>query len=282
VRAHGVVGEVPAAGPADHLCWVYEDGPEFDGAVAQFAAGGLDRGERLLLVGERIVESLHTRRDDVDALIARGALETRTLDGAYDSTTEFAPDEQLAFYQAEIRRAHADGFTGLRVVAEVSALADDEHRAALVRWEHVADDFAASGSGFSAMCAYRADLGTEALSDVAAVHPLVHAHDGVPPFRVFVDDHRIALAGSIDTFGAGRLSRVLASSAVRPPTAVLDLGAVDFVDVAACRTLAGWARGLAQRSIRLEVVGASALTRRMWHVLGLDSVATVAFREAGA
>jgi len=183
VRAHGLVGEIPAAAAADHVCWVYED----------------------------------------------------------DEAT---------------RRALDEGFTGLRVVAEVSALA--------------------------ASTRHRPDLGAEALADVATGHPLVHAPEAVPPFRVFVEGTTIALAGSIDTFGAGRLSRVLAGSRVQPPTAVLDLTAVEFLDVAACRALARWARDLAARSIALEMRGTSPLTRRVWQVLALSEVAAVTFAGEGA
>ena len=50
------------------------------------------------------------------------------------STSPFAPEQQLAFFDAATRQAVDDGFTGLRVAAEVSALAaDPETRPALVR-----------------------------------------------------------------------------------------------------------------------------------------------------
>jgi MEDS: MEthanogen/methylotroph, DcmR Sensory domain/STAS domain len=282
VRAHGQVGDIPAAGAADHVCWVYEDDEEFDRAVLEFVAGGLERGERVFCVGDRVVESLHVTLGDLDDLVARGALETLPLADAYDSTGTFVPEDQLAFYDTATRRARDDGFAGLRVVAEISALAaDPEVRPELVRWEHLADDFAASGSGFSALCAYRGDLDREALTDVATVHPLVHAPEGLPTFRVFVDDEAIVLAGCIDTFAADRLAGVLATSPVGSP-AVLDLGPVEFLDVAACRALALWARDLSERAVPLEVRGSSSLVRRMWQLLALDVITTVTFTGENA
>ena len=78
----------------------------------------------------------------------------------------------MAFYDAATRRALATGYTGLRVVAEVSALAADPRpRLELVRWEHLADGYVVQGSGFTAMCVYRSDLPAEALADVAVVAP---------------------------------------------------------------------------------------------------------------
>jgi anti-anti-sigma factor len=145
-----------------------------------------------------------------------------------------------------------------------------------------ADDYAARGDGFSAMCAYRADLPPDALAAVASAHPLVHAPDGVPSFRVFFDGNRIVLAGGVDTSSAGRLARVLAGSPVAAGVVVLDVGSVEFLDVAGCRALAAWARDLRERSVRLEVIGSSALVRRMWQVLELDRLAPVTFTDAAA
>jgi anti-anti-sigma regulatory factor len=280
VRAHGRLSQLPSAGLSDHVCWVYDDDESLDRAVEEFLAGGLARGERLLLVGERVIDSLPRLRlpSDVAELIAAGALETLTLAQAYEVAGAFLPEQQLSYYDQATKRAIADGYRGLRVVAEVSALAaDPEVRPELVRWERVADDYIARGDGFTALCAYRAELAQESLSDVAAVHPLVHAPDGVATFRVFSDDERTVLAGSVDTFTADRLRRVLASAPVGTDAAVLELGLVEFLDVAACRALASWVGDLRNRSVAVEVRGASPLVRRMWQILALDELAPVAF-----
>jgi anti-anti-sigma factor len=284
VRAHGLVDEVPGAGPGDHLCWVYEDDAAFDEAAREFLVGGLARGDRLLCVGQRVIDSLQALTPptlDAAALIAGGAVETLTLAEAYEAAGPFLPEQQLAYYDAATRRAMDDGYRGLRVIAEVSDLAAaPAQRAALVRWEHLADEYAAHGSGFSAMCAYRADLGPEALADVASVHPLVRAPEEVSSFRIFVDGDRIALAGSVDTFSSDRLARVLAAVRVRDDRLVLDLAALEFMDVAGCRVLARWAADLWAHSVALEVTSSSALLRRMWQVLDLARIAPVTFTGA--
>ncbi len=283
VRPHGRVVEVPEPGPADHVCWVYDDARELDDAAAEFLGGGLARGERLLVVGDGMIETLdrHTLPfGGTDALVATGALEILDLGAAYVGGAQFTPQQQLAFYEAATRKALEDGFTGLRVAADISTLAaDPESRADLVRWEHLADDLVARGSGFTAMCAYRADLGREALADVASVHPLVHGPEGVPSFHVFYDADRVVLTGSVDTFTAPRLDRVLADSPAARPSTVLDLGRLEFLDVAGCRVLARWAAGLSRP---LHVTGASRLVQRMWHLLGLQAVAPVVFEGSPA
>jgi anti-anti-sigma factor len=288
VRAHGLVTDVPVPGAGDHVCWVYDgDDDAFDRAVGRFLTGGLERGERLLAVGARVIDSLRrssTGLGDVDALLTDGTLRTLELGAAYDTSTAFSPDEQFAYYDAETQRALADGYSGLRVVAEISALAaDPAARPALVRWEHLADDYVASGSGFTAMCAYSDELTRPALDDVTAVHPLVHSPTGAPAFQVFFDDSGdLALVGSVDTFSADRLARVLAASPADASGVVLDLGRIEFMDVAGCRALARWAASLGARSIPVTVDGASRLVRRMWQVLDLDALAEVTFTDARA
>jgi len=286
VRAHGVLSGFPAAGTSDHVCWVYDDDAAFGAAVREFLIGGLERGERLLCVGERVIDSLRGQLPpfgDIDALIADGTLETLTLAQAYEAAGPFGPANLLGYYDSATRRALDAGFRGLRVIAEVTALAADPSvRPELVRWEHVADDYIAQGTGFTAMCAYSGELTREALADVAAVHPLVHGPDGVPSFRVFFDDDRLVLAGSVDTFGADRLARVLATSPVAGDGAVLDLSLAEFVDVTACRVLAQWARDLQDRDLDVEVRNASPLLRRMWRILALDEFVPVQFAGAAA
>jgi STAS domain len=83
----------------------------------------------------------------------------------------------------------------------------------------------------------------------------------------------------VDTFSADRLAHVLAASPVGATGAVLDVSLLEFADVAGCRALALWARGLADRSLPVEVRGASPLFRRMWDVLALGAVG---FEKAAA
>jgi anti-anti-sigma factor len=283
VRTAGLLTDPAGAVQADHVCWVYEDEEEFVDVARRYLEEGLARGERLLYVGEPHPAELATDDGplaDVDGLIARGALQVLDLRAGYQSRGSFTPAEPLAFYEAATADARAAGYTGLCVVAEISGLAADPvRRPELVRWEHLADDFMGSGSRMRALCAYRSDLGRDALTDVASVHPLVHDDAGGPPFRVWFEGEAIALGGALDTFGADRLEQVLTGTHVDRPTVTLDLSAVEFVDVGGARAIARWARLLQDRGARLELVGTSRVFRRMWRILDFDDYAAVAFRE---
>jgi ABC-type transporter Mla MlaB component len=286
VRAHGLVDELPGAGPTDHVCWIYDDDAEFDAAVLEFFAGGMARGEHVLCVGERVLEGLRTatsQAPQLEELIARGAVETLTTAQVSEAAGSFRPEQQLAYYHDATRRAVDAGYRGLRVIAEVSGLATDPaQRHELVRWEQIADDYAARGSGFSAMCAYRADLTAEALADVASVHPMVHSPQEPSPFALFAESDRLVLAGSVDACSCDRLARALAGTPTTSDAVVLDVAALDFLDIASCRVLAHWVAGLADRSVAVQLTGASRLLRRMWQMLGLPRVAPVTFVEMTA
>jgi ABC-type transporter Mla MlaB component len=286
VRASGSLRAVPEAGRADHLCWVHDgdDDAAFDDAVRTFLAGGLARGERLLCVGERVIDGVRADAASfaaVDRLVADGTLGLMPLADAYAATGPFSAERQFEFYDAVTRRALAEGYAGLRVVAELTALAEDPLlRSELLRWEHLADRYVVEGPGMTAMCAYRGDLASSALADVASVHPAASAPTGMPQFRLFFDDDRLVLAGSVDVSEADRLVRLLAGSPP-VPALLLDLSRLQFVDVAGCRVIARWAGDLCGRGVAVEIRGASRLFRRVWDLLELSAVASVAFSETG-
>ncbi len=285
VRPSGVLDERDPLAGADHVCWVYDDPASFVDAAQRYLAEGLSRGERLVCVGDGLAADLRAAGEpfgSLDDLVSAGTLTFRDVGLPYAGDHPVDDDGQWAFYDAAVRAARADGYSGLRVVAEVTALArTTSSRTGLVRWEHRADEYIASGAGLAAMCAYhRGALHSSAVADVTAVHPQVHAPLDPPSFRIWFDGGHLALAGTVDTFCADRLARVLAARSVHGPTAVLDLSGLEYVDVAGCRVLARWARSLAGEGIRLRMRGAPRAVVRIWRLLGLDSPAPVTFAAA--
>jgi ABC-type transporter Mla MlaB component len=288
VRTSGVVGDQDAPTGADHLCWVDDDPARLVEAVHEFLAEGLRRRERLLCVGSGLADELRSAGEPfgsldggLDDLVDRGTLAFEDLAATYTDGEPVRPDEQRAYYVEAVGRAREDGYRGVRVVADVSGLArTPAERAELLRWEQLADEFIASGGGLVAMCVYRrATLDAEALADVTAVHPSVRSPRDVPAFRVWFDEDRVVLAGTVDTFSADRLSAVLAGSPARGPVVGLDLRQLELADVAGCRALAGWGAQLAEQGRLLDLVGAPRVVQRAWQLLGLSSRARVTFSE---
>ncbi|MGY1643868.1 MEDS domain-containing protein [Geodermatophilus sp. SYSU D00703] len=294
MRASGPMTEPALTGSADHVCWVHDDADSFTAAAAGFLAAGLTRGERLLYVGEDDGIARLRREPGplgpLDDLVAAGRLTLLARTDAYTRDDRFVPEDQLAFYRAATRQAVEDGCTGLRVVAELTALAADPRtRDELARWEHLADDFMAGGSGMSALCAYRRDaLDADALTAVATAHPRLHVPDevlpdDVAPFSVFVDDGRVVVTGCVDAFGADRLHRVLTASPLdAAELATLDLSGLQFADAAGCRAIASWAQDRLRRGQEVALSGASPLFARVWRLLGYDVLVPVVPQRGSA
>jgi anti-anti-sigma regulatory factor len=282
VRDSGVLDAQDPLTHADHVCWVYDHPASFVDAAQRYLADGVERGERLLCIGDDLAAEFRAAGEPfgpLDDLVARGALTFQSVRDAYDDGRGFSPGGQRAFYDAAVRNARASGHTSLRVVADVTPLARTaDGRADLVQWEHLADQFIASGAGMVAMCAYdRVVLEADILADFTTLHPQVHAPLDPPSFRIWFDGRRVALAGAVDTFTADRLARVLATCPVGGPSAVLDLSRLEAVDAAGCRTLAAWVRALAERGVRLRIEDAPPPLPRLWRLLGLEGPAPVSF-----
>jgi anti-anti-sigma factor len=266
---------------------VYDDDADFAAAAREHLTEGLARGDRLLCVGDaQALEQVRRAAGpapEVDGHVARTALQFLPISGAYTATGRLAAG-QLEFYEQATRRALAEGYRGLSVIAELTPLAADAGTSGdLLRWEHLADDFMASGAGMSALCAYRRGrLSDAVLADVACVHPRVHAGPDETSFRVFFAGSGLAVAGTLDAFGADRLSRVLATSPVHGPAVRLDLSRVEFMDVAGCRAIAAWAHGMERRPAQVTVTGASRMVRRMWRLLGFAEATSASFEDAAA
>src|SRR5919108_2156482 len=190
MRARGVVARakgpasgarsVAGLGPSDHVCWVYgsdEEFAEFREAALQFAADGMALGQRLVYVADRAEDEIAAglrSLGDVDALRERGALSIQRLAEAYVGGGPVSDcDAQLAAFDGAVERAIAEGFAGVRVVAEAGALAAGpawcDHQA---RWEMVVDRYMATSRPIAALCGYdRRGVGPGGGAPPAPPHP---------------------------------------------------------------------------------------------------------------
>lgn len=261
MRHHDDVATLDAVGT--HECRVFDDERDFRTAARRFLAAGRRRGDRLLCVGPLAVAAARSGPGclpGAEDLVEAGVL--LLADAAEVYRGDLA--SQLDYYDDATRKALADGLNGLSVVADLSSVTTSAVEAQ-VRWELCADRYMASGSGMSALCGYpRGVLPDTRLADLAAVHPLGDEH---VDFRVYHEDDRLAVAGVVDAFGAGRLHRLLVAAAdVHRPTTV-DLSALQFIDGHASVVLEAWLRRLGDHP-RIRLVGASPMVHRVWDILG--------------
>lgn len=234
MRVHGCIDSGTGLGSDGHACWGFEERQEFVDAALEFLADGLSAGQRIAYVGSESVAEQRERLDPlggVGAMIDTGALQLFELSDLYRVGEPVDVDFQLATYSAAAEAALADGYSGLRVAAQVTDLvADPETWDAHVRWESTADRVF-SGQSLSALCGYRQDaLPPQLLEDLAAIHPAANLDGGSVPFHLFGEDGGLALAGEVDLFSSEALDRALGFACPAEGPVSLDLAALRFID----------------------------------------------------
>ncbi len=269
--------------PGDHVCWTFADGAGLGAAAVPYLDEGRRLGEQLLLVGTSRPALLAALEDlpDRDALLAGGQLQLQTTEDAYAAGTGLAPLEQVERYRGAVRTALAAGRTGLRVAADVTALA----RAGLhgLRQLHVYERLADGLMGevpMTALCLYDASVGDAVLGPVAVLHPVQHLGDRQPLAHLSGRGPALALHGEVDLAEAPHVATALVDAAGGvaggvdggvPGELVLDLAELHFLDVAGARALDGAVRELAGRGIRVRLVEARRAVRRCLDLFGLEA-----------
>ncbi len=234
MREHGCIHSGGGLGANAHACWAFDEADEFTGAALEFLTDGLRAGQRIAYVGRESVDEQRERLDplgDVGSMVDAGKLQFLRLDDVFSLGEPIDCETHLALYAAATDAALADGYTGLRVAAQVTDLvAEPQTWNAYVRWESVADRVM-STRPLSALCGFRRDaLPDGLLADIATVHPA--SNEGAPavPFHLFGDAGNVALCGEIDGFSAPDLDHLLGLSLDDGEEVSFDLAELEFID----------------------------------------------------
>lgn len=176
----------------------------------RFLADGLSGGRRVVFLGPAVRESELDGVDGFAAARAAGAAAVVDL-GHYGAGGPVDPSTQARAYAEATEQALADGYTGLRVAADVTSLVGTvEGRAAFARYEHLIDAYV-TRQPFSAMCGYdRRALGDAAVAELACMHAL--ARRSSTPLRLFAAEQpgvAAMLAGEVDLAGHALLRTAL-------------------------------------------------------------------------
>lgn len=260
MRRDGYVPTAAGLGLHGHACWVYGEDSEYREAALAFLTDGIDLGQRLMYVAAGTVAKL---RDDleglpaIDALLASGGLRIMPLENAYEVGSPVDPATQLTVYSAATSTALVDGYTGLRVVAEVTPLvADPELWTAHTQWESVADRYMAKNP-MAALCCYdRRVLQDRICNDLACVHRTSNRPVSLAPFRLYAGREGLSIGGEVDSFSAGDLRRLLETATPPGSDLVLELDQLDFIDHHGLLAIADHAETLARKGQRVQLRGA--------------------------
>ncbi|MEU7477011.1 MEDS domain-containing protein [Lentzea sp. NPDC042327] len=276
MRTSGVTDVVVGMSTSDHLCWSFDDFTDFRARAAEFLVDGLVRGQRACYVARGDARELagHLASSPVLAAALRdGSAEVIPLESRYRSGATVSPNDQVAAYAEATSAALADGFTGLRVAADATALVSSPASLdAFCRYEHLIDRYM-TGSPFSAMCAYhRPELADGTVEQLASMHPVSNARGA--PFRLHATADGLALVGEIDR--ASRELLPLALLRAEPPVdrseLRVDATGLRFIDHHGLLALHDCARSHAATLVLRSEKSALA---RLVSILGLEDVECV-------
>jgi len=274
MRRHGLADSPDDVGLNGHACWGFDDVADLQTAAAAFLAEGAELGQRLMFVGGPEAEAMVRETDPMKSCVQGGTLQVAPFDAIYPGGRRMANADQLAMYAGATDQALADGFTGLRVLAEVTDLASpDGAWQDQVGWESHADRYMATRPLAALCCFDRRRVPAEAMAALACAHPVADRRlQHLAPFRVYAQPNAMALAGEVDAFSSTQLSDLLELTI--PGTegeVVLDLEGLDFIDHSGVRAVAEHERRMRERGVTLTLRGESGLFRRLSDLLGAEA-----------
>jgi anti-anti-sigma regulatory factor len=251
IRQQRRVGVADSLQPHDHVVWYGEEDADLYSLANTALADGARRREKLMFVAEGPNASRLQDVGDIDALMDRGQLVLADIRDVYGGSGSFNASDQLATFEGVLAEALADGYSGIRVVADNTPLAagDEEAFDRWLAWEQVTDRFQ-SESNVTGICYFdRAALSEERLEDLASIHPVCHTHAPHPSFSFFIDTDAVCVTGTLDAISADQFTRVVGTTPGDRPL-VLDLCETEFMDHRALLALNSAAS--ARRPVRIR------------------------------
>jgi hypothetical protein len=273
----------------DHLCLPFASDDEQREVLTTYIVDGLARGERVIyyadqtapdVIGSWLADSgVHASR-----MIDEGQLEIRRMgNNIFDG--RFEPDIVITMLSFETRRARDAGYPGLRVSGEMTyelrPVADER---ALIEFEHRLSRVFHSRE-LAAICQY-----DQRLFDQAAVTGMIACHPRVVQIDPLHDDRRLRIiptyaprglriVGAVDVVTVGALSTTLHLASRWPEQNLhVNLGELEFIDVAGVRTIVRTAAGLEPgRCLIIEQLAPG--LRKVFEIVGWDRTPGLRFAE---
>lgn len=163
----------------DHVCLIYESREEQLAAPAPSIRLGLERGEKCIYIADEdtvndVLGALHTIGIHVDEVVNSGRLTIVSQQDTYLRQSHFEPDKMIRFWADALGPATAAGFSGLRVVAEMSsALGEGPDKERLIEYEAKLNNFIRDYP-MVATCQYDCHrFAPQVILNVIRTHPIV-------------------------------------------------------------------------------------------------------------
>jgi anti-anti-sigma regulatory factor len=270
--------------PGDHICWIFERDAEYLPTMARFVRAGLAQRQRVVCLTGAGVPDLAdglAGRGGLAGAVGSGQVWMGTATDMYLSGGRFDPAAVIGSFSRHIDEAIADGYTGVRVIADMGWAAGYGH---LPGYEERVNALFLDGRAlgvclydrrlfpapelYAASCAHPGTVGPEPSTDWA---PMLRTRRTGPA--------RLSLSGEADLTNRQALATILSvvvSEAEEPVR--LDVGGLTFVDAG---TAALFARAALRAPAGLAFVGVTPAVRQVLSLTGVAALPGVSLSGAG-
>ena len=263
-RRVGELAEPCGLGPGAHVCCVVRSSDQFEALTRRCLDEGAVAGQKLFRVISRAHAGPASHPPDVTLIDPVG------LSG--NGSQPLSAESVFDMYRRESAKARREGFTGMRVVADMRwTLADPLLGSQLAAFELRLDEVIAELDA-TVVCLYgEGDHARRDLGEMVAVHPLVSGVTVADPgFRIWnLDRGTWEIAGEVDGSNVDLFGRVLSAISVNGPVQRLRCGGLRFISAAGIKALSDV--GLAQASRQMVIQEAGPMLRRCWTIFELDA-----------
>jgi ABC-type transporter Mla MlaB component len=271
LRSCGVTHTAAGMGPGDHLCWTYDDRDSLPAVAVEFLAEGIARREKVLYFSSGSADPREeiSALGAVDDLIESGVLGANLLSSVATPGKAIDIAEQDSAWTGMLTEALDAGFTGVRVFVDSTPLTrTPEQHDAFLRWEQHFDR-RMTEMPFTGVCAFSSrELGIEAATALARVHPLVR--DPAVSFRLFAgDDGALVLTGEVGAEDSLALEQLFERLPDTGEAVAVDVGDLRFI---AHQGLLALDRHAATTGRVVTLRHASKVVRRLSELLALQSI----------
>ncbi len=252
--------------PGSHVCWIVDKPADYLERAERLLVQGESTGQKTVLFGPELSGDLNalwplaaTVADPYVAFLDKGALD---------------PEAMLAAFREQTAAARAQGYSSLRVVADMDWLLPTHPDIdAIVGFELLLDRLVGEIAA-TVICAYRSSsFDTDAILAALAVHPLAHGREKAPQFRLITGDNGSwYLHGEIDLSVLPAFGSAL--KAIADGACVLDVAGLDFIDVAGLRAIVDAA---VSAGVTMQLRGAQPHLKRVWDLVEFGQIAPTVY-----
>lgn len=245
--------------PGQHVCWIVNEPATFVEQAAAVLSPAPEFSQKAIAFGPQGSQSLVELVPSAKAAIDPGA--------AIQGSGELDPRKVFALFREQTEIAHAEGYRGVRVVADMDWVAAAVPNTDLmVSFELMLGPLAKELEA-SIVCAYRKTFDADVVTAVPSVHETDVGGEEPPQFKIFADSVSTwRLSGEVDLAVSSTFETAIAQVA-GTGDCLIDVSALEYIDVAGMRQIAQAARASTQP---MRLIGVPPMLRRIWNLAGFD------------